>query len=57
VLTLHLKRFQQDMRGRLQKIRGRIPFPADLDIHPFCDPKVLHPHACHFLTCGEHACL
>lgn len=40
VLTLHLKRFQQDMRGRLAKIKGRVPFPADLDITPFCDPKV-----------------
>ncbi len=40
VLTLHLKRFQQDMRGRLRKISGSIPFPADLDITPFCDPKV-----------------
>lgn len=42
VLTLHLKRFQQDMRGRLRKISGSIPFPADLDITPFCDPKVAH---------------
>ncbi|KAK9916670.1 hypothetical protein WJX75_005528 [Coccomyxa subellipsoidea] len=39
VLTLHLKRFQQDMRGRCGKINGAVPFPADLDITPYCDPK------------------
>mmetsp|Transcript_33947 Transcript_33947/g.96181 ORF Transcript_33947/g.96181 Transcript_33947/m.96181 type:complete len:1242 (+) Transcript_33947:377-4102(+) len=38
VLTVHLKRFHQDMRGRLQKISGALPFDFDLDLAPFCDP-------------------
>ena len=40
LLTVHVKRFQQDMRGRLSKIDGVIPFPLNLDLTPFCDPKV-----------------
>lgn len=40
LLAIHLKRFQQDMRGRLRKIDGAVTFDFDLDITPFCDPKV-----------------
>jgi hypothetical protein len=40
VLTCHLKRFQQDGRGRLRKINGTVPFPRELDVSQFCDPKV-----------------
>ena len=39
-LMLHLKRFQQDLRGRLRKIDGPMPFPRELDLSPFCDPEV-----------------
>lgn len=40
VLTLHLKRFQQDLSGRLRKIDGPVPFPGALDLSPYCDPEV-----------------
>eukprot|EP00891_Asterochloris_glomerata_P003980 jgi/Astpho2/3980/fgenesh1_pg.00063_%23_38_t len=39
LLAVHLKRFQQDLRGRLSKIRGPVPFPFTLDISSVCDPK------------------
>ncbi len=39
-LLLHLKRFQQDLSGRLRKIDGPVPFPPELDLSPFCDPEV-----------------
>lgn len=42
LLAVHLKRFQQDLRGRLSKIRGPVPFPFTLDISSVCDPKVGH---------------
>ncbi|KAL0037457.1 hypothetical protein WJX79_008841 [Trebouxia sp. C0005] len=41
LLTVHVKRFQQDMRGRLSKIDGAVPFPLHLDLTPFCDPKAV----------------
>ena len=40
LLAVHLKRFQQDLRGRLSKIRGPVPFPFTLDLSSVCDPKV-----------------
>ena len=43
LLTVHVKRFQQDMRGRLSKIDGAVPFPINLNLNSFCDPKVLLP--------------
>ena len=47
MLTLHLKRFQQDLSGRLRKINGPVPLPQELDISPFCDAEVLlYPSAC-----------
>jgi ubiquitin carboxyl-terminal hydrolase 16/45 len=39
LLTVHLKRFHQDVRGRLQKIDGGVPFDFDLDLSTFCDPE------------------
>lgn len=49
LLTLHLKRFCQDMRGRLAKVSGHIAFSFDLDITAFCARQVSHmlPHALH----------
>ena len=40
VLTLHLKRFQQDLSGSLRKINGPVPFPQELDLSPFCAAEV-----------------
>ena len=39
ILTVHLKRFKQDMRGRLSKIGGHISFPVTLDLQPFMQAK------------------
>jgi len=34
---VHLKRFQQNGRGRLRKIEGVVSFPLHLDLGPFCE--------------------
>lgn len=34
---VHLKRFQQNARGRLRKIGGAVAFPLHLDMGPFCE--------------------
>uniref|UniRef100_A0A061RH62 Ubiquitin carboxyl-terminal hydrolase 16/45 n=1 Tax=Tetraselmis sp. GSL018 TaxID=582737 RepID=A0A061RH62_9CHLO len=39
LLMVHLKRFQQDTRGRLQKINGPVPFDFVLDVSAYCDPS------------------
>ncbi|CAK9201708.1 unnamed protein product [Sphagnum troendelagicum] len=39
VLTVHLKRFAQDMRGRLSKLSGHVTFHEWLDISPFIDQR------------------
>lgn len=44
LLTVHLKRFRHDGRGRLSKVRGHIGFDFELDLTPFCDPQVNFGH-------------
>lgn len=39
VLTVHLKRFAQDMHGRLSKLSGHITFHEQLDLSPFIDQR------------------
>jgi hypothetical protein len=39
ILTVHLKRFAQDMRGRLNKLNGHVSFPETLDLRPFLDAR------------------
>jgi hypothetical protein len=39
ILTVHLKRFAQDMRGRLSKLSGHVTFHEWLDISPFMDQR------------------
>jgi hypothetical protein len=39
ILTVHLKRFAQDMRGRLSKLSGHVRFHEWLDISPFMDQR------------------
>nr|CAD1839089.1 unnamed protein product [Ananas comosus var. bracteatus] len=39
ILTIHLKRFSQDARGRLTKLRGHVNFQEMLDIRQFMDPR------------------
>ncbi|WOK94498.1 ubiquitin carboxyl-terminal hydrolase 2 [Canna indica] len=39
ILTIHLKRFSQDTRGRLSKMRGHVRFHETLDLTPYLDPR------------------
>ncbi|CAN1856036.1 Ubiquitin carboxyl-terminal hydrolase 2 [Linum perenne] len=39
ILTIHLKRFSQDFRGRLSKLNGHVNFRDVLDIRPYMDPR------------------
>lgn len=39
VLTIHLKRFSQDARGRLSKLNGHVDFRETLDLRPYMDPR------------------
>eukprot|EP00850_Spirogloea_muscicola_P004825 SM000021S06458 [mRNA] locus=s21:474494:479944:- [translate_table: standard] len=41
VLTVHLKRFAQDSRGRLSKLGGHVTFNESLDISPYIDMRSL----------------
>uniref|UniRef100_A0A1D1XLJ2 Ubiquitin carboxyl-terminal hydrolase n=1 Tax=Anthurium amnicola TaxID=1678845 RepID=A0A1D1XLJ2_9ARAE len=39
ILTIHLKRFSQDARGRLSKLNGHVSFPETLDLRPYMDSR------------------
>ncbi|KAL8490894.1 hypothetical protein ACS0TY_022774 [Phlomoides rotata] len=39
VLTIHLKRFSQDARGRLSKLNGHVNFKETIDVKPYIDPR------------------
>ncbi|KAI9075813.1 hypothetical protein K1719_042299 [Acacia pycnantha] len=39
VLTIHLKRFSQDIRGRLSKLSGHVSFKETIDFRPYMDPR------------------
>ncbi|MQM22359.1 hypothetical protein Taro_055410 [Colocasia esculenta] len=39
ILTIHLKRFSQDARGRLNKLNGHVSFPETLDLTPYMDAR------------------
>jgi len=39
VLTIHLKRFSQDARGRLSKLNGHVNFRETMDLRPYLDPR------------------
>ncbi|KAL5992063.1 ubiquitin-specific protease ubp2 [Asimina triloba] len=39
ILTIHLKRFSQDARGRLSKLCGHVCFTDTLDLWPYMDPR------------------
>ncbi|MCO5553048.1 hypothetical protein L7F22_006568 [Adiantum nelumboides] len=39
ILTVHLKRFAQDLRGRLSKLSGHVAFPEILNLRPFLDSR------------------
>ncbi|KAM7485724.1 hypothetical protein LguiA_001733 [Lonicera macranthoides] len=39
ILTVHLKRFSQDTRGRLSKLNGHVDFKEIIDLRPYMDPR------------------
>ncbi|KAI8563476.1 hypothetical protein RHMOL_Rhmol03G0113600 [Rhododendron molle] len=39
ILTIHLKRFSQDLRGRLSKLNGHVVFGETVDLGPYLDPS------------------
>lgn len=41
ILTIHLKRFSQDARGRLSKLNGHVNFGEVLDLRPYMDPRYI----------------
>jgi ubiquitin carboxyl-terminal hydrolase 16/45 len=41
VLTIHLKRFSQDARGRLSKLNGHVNFRETMDFRPYMDPRYI----------------
>ncbi|XVF65205.1 hypothetical protein PTKIN_Ptkin09bG0228500 [Pterospermum kingtungense] len=41
ILTIHLKRFSQDARGRLSKLNGHVNFRETMDLRPYVDPRYL----------------
>ncbi|XP_059317764.1 ubiquitin carboxyl-terminal hydrolase 2-like [Lycium ferocissimum] len=41
ILTIHLKRFSQDARGRLSKLSGHVNFRDIVDLKPYADTRCL----------------
>ncbi|KAI3469995.1 hypothetical protein Pfo_026658 [Paulownia fortunei] len=39
ILTIHLKRFSQDARGRCSKLNGHVNFRETIDLNPYIDPR------------------
>lgn len=39
VLTIHLKRFTQDARGRFSKLNGHVSFRETIHLKPYMDPR------------------
>ncbi|KAL1561777.1 ubiquitin-specific protease ubp2 [Salvia divinorum] len=39
ILTIHLKRFSQDARGRLSKLNGHVSFRETINLKPYMDPS------------------
>ncbi|XP_043707058.1 ubiquitin carboxyl-terminal hydrolase 2-like isoform X2 [Telopea speciosissima] len=41
ILTIHLKRFCQDSRGRLSKLSGHVSFKETIDLRPYMDSSTI----------------
>ncbi|PON32745.1 Ubiquitinyl hydrolase [Parasponia andersonii] len=41
ILTIHLKRFSQDARGRLSKLNGHVTFREMIDLKPYMDARCI----------------
>ncbi|XP_074569664.1 ubiquitin carboxyl-terminal hydrolase 2-like [Curcuma longa] len=57
ILTIHLKRFSQDARGRLSKLRGHVLFQEILDLRLYLDPRCEEKENCSYSLFGvvEHS--
>ncbi|KAI3826641.1 hypothetical protein L1987_00691 [Smallanthus sonchifolius] len=58
VLTIHLKRFCQDARGRLSKLNGHVNFRETIDLKPYMDPsccKDRHTYKYQLVGVVEHS--
>ncbi|CAK8567075.1 unnamed protein product [Lathyrus sativus] len=57
VLTIHLKRFSQDARGRLSKLNGHVDFKETLDLRPYMDPRCINEEKYEYQLVGivEHS--
>ncbi|KAI4345355.1 hypothetical protein L6164_012486 [Bauhinia variegata] len=58
VLTIHLKRFSPDARGRLSKLNGHINFREIIDLRPYMDPRCINEESCyeyHLVGVVEHS--
>ncbi|KAI5406500.1 hypothetical protein KIW84_053006 [Lathyrus oleraceus] len=57
VLTIHLKRFSQDARGRLSKLNGHVDFRETLDLRPYMDPRCINEEKYEYQLVGivEHS--
>ncbi|KAK8480686.1 hypothetical protein V6N11_070951 [Hibiscus sabdariffa] len=57
ILTIHLKRFCQDARGRLSKLNGHVNFRETIDLRPYVDPRCKDADSCIYSLVGvvEHS--
>ncbi|KAL2923364.1 Ubiquitin carboxyl-terminal hydrolase 2 [Bienertia sinuspersici] len=57
ILTIHLKRFGQDARGRLSKLNGHVVFKEFLDLRPYMDRRSTDSDKCIYRLVGvvEHS--
>lgn len=57
VLTIHLKRFSQDARGRLSKLNGHVNFRETMDLRPYMDPRCINEEEYKYQLVGvvEHS--
>ncbi|KAE8685604.1 glucan endo-1,3-beta-glucosidase-like protein 2-like [Hibiscus syriacus] len=57
ILTIHLKRFCQDVRGRLSKLNGHVNFRETIDLRPYVDPRCKDADDCIYSLVGvvEHS--
>ncbi|OMO88640.1 Peptidase C19, ubiquitin carboxyl-terminal hydrolase 2 [Corchorus olitorius] len=57
ILTIHLKRFSQDARGRLSKLNGHVNFRETIDLRPYVDTRCEDRDNCIYHLAGvvEHS--
>ncbi|KAL3506397.1 hypothetical protein ACH5RR_031779 [Cinchona calisaya] len=56
ILTIHLKRFSQDARGRLSKLSGYVQFNHTIDLKPYMNPRCMEKdiYKYHLVGVVEH---